>query len=222
MKKILIVLIAVSVLFSGCMNGPTETTATLPRTEETTQPTEPSSTTSTTMEKITTTSAPTTTLQANNGAECSVDSDCIASSCCHPTSCVKRYERVCNMLCTQNCEGPIDCGSGSCGCVNGKCAVIPAATTTLATVTTLASSPITVKIQSFSFKPSTMTVDAGSTVTWENQDSAPHTVTSDSGGELASETLSKGQTYSHTFNSPGTYGYHCGIHRSMKGTVVVK
>jgi plastocyanin len=101
----------------------------------------------------------------------------------------------------------------------------PGVTTTQAPATTQApSAPAAAKvlIQGFSFKPSSITVGVGSTVTWENQDSAPHTVASDSGGELASGTLSNGGTYAHTFNAPGTYPYHCGIHRSMKGTVTVQ
>jgi len=95
-------------------------------------------------------------------------------------------------------------------------------TTTEAPATTLASSPTTVSIKDFAFDPATVTVNVGAAVTWVNQDSAPHTVTSDSGGELSSGTLSNGQSYSHTFNAKGTYTYHCGIHRSMKGTVNVE
>lgn len=55
-------------------------------------------------------------------------------------------------------------------------------------------------------------------------DAAPHTVTSDVGSvknELDSPTLAKGYTYSHTFNEIGTYAYHCSIHTSMKGKIIV-
>jgi amicyanin len=82
--------------------------------------------------------------------------------------------------------------------------------------------PNSVSIQNFAFSPSTLTVKVGTVVTWTNLDSAPHTVVSDSGSELSSDTLSNGQTYSHTFSTPGTYTYHCGVHTSMKGTVVVE
>jgi len=82
--------------------------------------------------------------------------------------------------------------------------------------------PNTVAIKDFSFNPSRITVKAGASVTWINQDSAPHTVASDSGSEIASETLSNGQSYSHAFNTPGTFAYHCGVHPSMKGTVTVE
>jgi len=67
---------------------------------------------------------------------CMKDDDCMPAQCCHPTSCTnKANERACNnVACTMSCEGPIDCGAGSCGCVNGKCSVIPSASSPLTTV----------------------------------------------------------------------------------------
>lgn len=57
---------------------------------------------------------------------CESDSDCVGATCCHPTSCInKAYRGVCNELCTQVCQGPLDCGAGSCGCVNNVCTIIP-------------------------------------------------------------------------------------------------
>ncbi len=79
-----------------------------------------------------------------------------------------------------------------------------------------------VTIQNFAFSPATLTVKAGDTVVWTNQDSSSHTVVSDSGSEIASGTLPQGGTYSHTFNSAGTYDYHCGIHQNMKGKIIVE
>ncbi|MDO8467536.1 MAG: cupredoxin family copper-binding protein [Nanoarchaeota archaeon] len=79
-----------------------------------------------------------------------------------------------------------------------------------------------VEIKSFAFSPSTLTVNVGDSVTWTNYDSVKHTVTSDSGSELDSEMLSNGQSYSHTFNTPGTYAYHCTPHPGMKATIVVQ
>jgi plastocyanin len=80
----------------------------------------------------------------------------------------------------------------------------------------------TVSIKGFAFNPSTLTVPVGTTVTWTNDDSTSHTVTSDSGSELSSGSISPGQTYSHTFNTAGTFDYHCRIHTSMKGNVIVE
>jgi amicyanin len=79
----------------------------------------------------------------------------------------------------------------------------------------------TIFMQNFAFTPVTLNVKIGDSVTWTNEDSAPHKLASDSGSELASGSLSNGQSYSHTFNTAGTYNYHCAIHASMKGTVVV-
>jgi hypothetical protein len=57
--------------------------------------------------------------------DCMSDDDCVPAECCHPTSCINKANKgVCTLLCTDVCQGPIDCGAGSCGCVNGKCSVI--------------------------------------------------------------------------------------------------
>jgi plastocyanin len=80
-----------------------------------------------------------------------------------------------------------------------------------------------VSIAGFAFAPANITVKKGTTVTWTNNDSATHTVTSDtkdSHGPSSSQ-LGKGQTYSFTFATTGTFSYHCEIHPSMKGTVTV-
>src|SRR3989338_2128695 len=58
---------------------------------------------------------------------CTSDSDCIPSSCCHPKSCVvKSSAPTCSRIfCTQECApGSLDCGQGSCGCVNNKCLAV--------------------------------------------------------------------------------------------------
>jgi hypothetical protein len=77
-----------------------------------------------------------------------------------------------------------------------------------------------VSIQDFNFSPATLTVDTGTTVTWVNKGNAPHTVTADD-GSFDSKTLQPGQSFSQTFRSPGTFAYHCEIHREMKASVTV-
>lgn len=72
----------------------------------------------------------------------------------------------------------------------------------------------------FSFSPSVLTIKAGTTVTWTNTSSAPHTVTSDMGafnGSLGGS----GATFSFTFTRAGTFSYHCSIHPYMKATITV-
>jgi plastocyanin len=76
-------------------------------------------------------------------------------------------------------------------------------------------------ISGFAFSKVNLQIKAGDTVIWTNLDVAPHTVTSDSGSELDSPNILKGQTYSHTFNTAGVYTYHCGVHPSMKATITV-
>ena len=73
------------------------------------------------------------------------------------------------------------------------------------------------------FSPNSMTVVLGvnNTVVWTNNDSSPHTVTSN-GGSFDSGNMAPGQTYSFTFSEPGTYTYHCTYHPWMVGTVIVK
>jgi amicyanin len=80
-----------------------------------------------------------------------------------------------------------------------------------------------VAIKNFAFAPAALTVKVGTTVTWTNQDTDAHTVTSQqgSGGPLASAALGTGQTYSYTFTKPGTYAYLCTIHPFMTATVTV-
>lgn len=79
----------------------------------------------------TTTPTPAVTTVPVDNQTCTTDDDCVPSQCCHPTSCVNKASiTVCNFLCTQNCQGPLDCGAGSCGCTNGRCSVVPAASST--------------------------------------------------------------------------------------------
>ena len=80
-----------------------------------------------------------------------------------------------------------------------------------------------VEIEDYAFSPATITVKAGSKVTWTNKDDVGHTVTSDDGAPAAIESglFGKGESFSFTFTKAGTYRYHCQPHPYMKGTVVV-
>ncbi len=78
----------------------------------------------------------------------------------------------------------------------------------------------TVLIRLISYQPETLTVPAGTEVTWINRDVVRHTVTSDEGlfdsGDIGSD-----GSFNHTFEEPGTYGYHCTRHSIMHGTIIV-
>ncbi len=78
-----------------------------------------------------------------------------------------------------------------------------------------------ITIANFSFQPGTLTIPAGTTVTWTNNDSVAHTTTSDT-GLWDSGSLASGRSFSFTFNQPGTFPYHCAIHPFMKGSIVVQ
>jgi len=82
------------------------------------------------------------------------------------------------------------------------------------------SAAVNVKIANFAFGPSAVTVKAGTTITWTNNDSAPHTATSAS-GLFNSGNLNKGQSFSFKFTEPGTYPYVCVYHPNMKATITV-
>lgn len=83
--------------------------------------------------------------------------------------------------------------------------------------------PNQVIINNFAFGPTTLTVKAGTTVTWVNKDGDAHTVTGVGAKPLfGSQPLDTGDSFSFTFEKPGSYAYFCKIHPSMKGTVIVQ
>jgi plastocyanin len=82
---------------------------------------------------------------------------------------------------------------------------------------------VAVNIVNFTFNPSPLTIPVGTTVVWTNQDTAPHTATSDPGSAFTFDTgnLQKGQSGRVTFNTAGTFTYFCKVHPNMHGTVIV-
>jgi plastocyanin len=83
-----------------------------------------------------------------------------------------------------------------------------------------------VVIEDMSFSPNKVVVKKGGTVTWTNQDGVGHNVVSDNsapagGPPKSNPVFSNGETYSFTYNTVGTFTYHCSVHPSMTGTVEV-
>lgn len=76
-----------------------------------------------------------------------------------------------------------------------------------------------ISIENFAFSPVSIKVKLGTTVTWTNNDSAPHQIKSDT---FNSDRLGNGQSFSYTFNNIGTFNYICSIHPSMNGTIIVE
>ena len=83
-------------------------------------------------------------------------------------------------------------------------------------------SSATVKIDNFSFGPAALTIPAGTTVTWTNNDDVPHVVTSDDNKMFKSKALDTDDRFSFTFTKPGTYNYYCAIHPKMVAEIVVQ
>jgi plastocyanin len=80
---------------------------------------------------------------------------------------------------------------------------------------------VEVKIDNFTFSPARITVPAGTTVTWDNGDDIPHTVTS-SAKLFKSKVLDTADKFSFTFTTPGVFEYFCSLHPHMTGTIVVE
>ena len=79
---------------------------------------------------------------------------------------------------------------------------------------------VAIDIADFAFNPASVEITEGTTVTWTNQDSAPHTATGDN-GEFDTGQLAQGDSASVTFDTAGTYAYHCSIHPNMVASIVV-
>lgn len=90
--------------------------------------------------------------------------------------------------------------------------------------TARAAATVSVEIVNFSFNPSSITIAPGDTVIWyNNETSTHHSVTSDTGvtPSFDSGEIVAGATWSHTFDTEGTFTYHCMYHTYMHGTVIV-
>ena len=85
-----------------------------------------------------------------------------------------------------------------------------------------ATSGVAVAIKNYAFAPAALTIPVGTKVTWTNDDTAPHTVTIQSGPvTFGSPTLQKGDSFTYTFTTAGTYTYYCAVHPTMTASVVV-
>jgi plastocyanin len=81
---------------------------------------------------------------------------------------------------------------------------------------------VAVGIDNFTFNPQTLTVKAGTTVTWTNKDDIPHGIAVTNNAFKRSQALDTDDSFAFTFATPGTYQYFCYIHPHMTGTIVVE
>jgi plastocyanin len=79
-----------------------------------------------------------------------------------------------------------------------------------------------VSMKDIEFDPAEVTVDAGATVTWVNDDSVGHDVTADDFKSGDPGAMQNGDTFEHTFEEAGTFDYVCTVHPGMEGSVTVK
>ncbi|QBD82067.1 hypothetical protein EPA93_41260 [Ktedonosporobacter rubrisoli] len=107
---------------------------------------------------------------------------------------------------------------------SGQQATSSASNTTGAT-STVAVKMINQSAGSFGFSPTTLTIARGTTVVWTNATDVPHTVTSDDGKTFDSginTPINAGATFKFTFTKTGKFSYHCQIHPTMVGSIIVK
>lgn len=113
------------------------------------------------------------------------------------------------------------CGSSSVASSDSNIPTATAANATVAATNTTGSTENQVNVSNFQFSPSTLTVKVGTTVTWKGV-SGSHTVTSDDSAPMKfDQPISEGGTVTVTFTQAGTYEYHCSIHASMHGKIIV-
>ena len=113
----------------------------------------------------------------------------------------------------------------------GNATAIPTTmpTTPTATATQTPTSPpgMAIVIQNYGFNPQTVTIPVGTTVTWTNLDTVQHQIANSGTPTIGpeqlfmSKPLAKGDTFSYTFTSAGTFQYYCIVHNFMRGTIIV-
>lgn len=89
------------------------------------------------------------------------------------------------------------------------------------TTTTVKPKTVTVEIRNNAFSPQIIAINEGDTIVWKNTDQNNHTVHNITGVLWDSGNLAPGATFSRKFSAVGRYEYGCGVHASMKGTVIV-
>jgi plastocyanin len=104
--------------------------------------------------------------------------------------------------------------------VSFACGIFMAALTT-ALPSAQAQESSQVIIKNFMFSPMSLTVKAGTTVTWKNLDGEPHVVANDA-GLFRSAALDQNDTYQFKFDKPGVYNVFCSIHPYMKAKIIVQ
>jgi plastocyanin len=85
-----------------------------------------------------------------------------------------------------------------------------------------AAESLAVEIKDFAYNPPETTVPIGGSVTWTNQDAAPHTATGLDREALQSGAMATGESFTQAFDTAGTFEYFCEFHPNMKGSIIVE
>jgi plastocyanin len=105
--------------------------------------------------------------------------------------------------------------------VRARQLLVAAMAATFLLVTAAQAAELEVKIDNFTFGPELLTVKAGTTVTWINEDDIPHVIAA-TDRSFKSKALDTDDRFSFTFTTPGTYAYFCSLHPHMTGKIVVE
>lgn len=122
------------------------------------------------------------------------------------------------LLC--GCFAAVGCGGSNTAAT--RPADKPQAGPAPATMKKVAAGVRLVSIKNFDFHPQVLSVTAGTTVRWINQDQANHTVTGEHGAKIKLGNVDPGHRLQMRFTSPGTYRYYCEYHPNMHARIVVR
>ena len=125
--------------------------------------------------------------------------------------------RIVLLLCAAGALVAAGCGSSN----NSSSGSSASSTSTPAASSSSSSGGVAIKMQNIAFDPKAVTVKVGQKVTWTNDDSVDHNVTSQSGETIKSQNFGKGATFSFTPTKAGTIKYVCTIHPGMDATLTV-
>jgi plastocyanin len=111
--------------------------------------------------------------------------------------------------------------AAGCGGSNSSSTSSASSSSTSTAAASSSGGAVTIKMQNIAFDPKSVTVKVGQKVTWTNEDTVDHNVTSQSGETIKSDNFGKGGTFSFTPKKAGTIKYVCTIHPGMDGTLTV-
>ncbi|HSS59316.1 MAG TPA: plastocyanin/azurin family copper-binding protein [Solirubrobacteraceae bacterium] len=129
--------------------------------------------------------------------------------------------RILLALCAIGALAAAGCGSSNKSSTSSGSSTPAASSSTAAASSSSSGGGVAIKMQNIAFDPKDVTVKVGQKVTWTNDDSVDHNVTSQSGESIKSDNFGKGATFSFTPTKAGTIKYVCTIHPGMTATLTV-